>query len=273
MDMGLHMYCAHPTATITHPTPPKYPTHPSPPLYMHWPNQVYQSLLGYDFILLGIPLLERDAEILEELRQTFRAFVAEQCAHLDQPPLRPLCAPSAPTPSPRRCAPPPSAHLSPPLRPSTAPLRCAPPLCPSAAPLRCAPLLRPSAVPLCCVPLLHPHPASEGTSASRSPTSSSSPPRTTLASCRSTRIKTTGAPTYRLPPRCSVQSPRTTEAIARPLPIKGARALLPWACQRPPGTTWKFGNTTATYVCFSLRAHYRCRAGTGYRLYKLANWE
>ena len=41
-------------------------------------SKVYQSLLGYDFILLGIPLLERDAEILEELRQTFRAFVAEQ---------------------------------------------------------------------------------------------------------------------------------------------------------------------------------------------------
>ena len=185
-------------------------------------------------------------------------------------PLRPLLRPAdvplhPPLISALRCAPP--------LRPSAAPLRCAPPLRPSAAPLRCAPLLRPSAVPLCCAPLLHPHPASEGTSASRSPTSSSSPPRTTLASCRSTRIKTTGAPTYRLPPRCSVQSPRTTEAIARPLPIKGARALLPWACQRPPGTTWKFGNTTATYVCFSLRAHYRCRAGTGYRLYKLANWE
>jgi hypothetical protein len=41
-------------------------------------SKVYQSLLGYDFILLGIPLLERDAEILEELRQTFRSFVAEQ---------------------------------------------------------------------------------------------------------------------------------------------------------------------------------------------------
>ena len=40
-------------------------------------SKIYQSLLGYDFILLGIPLQERDAEILEELRQTFRAFVAE----------------------------------------------------------------------------------------------------------------------------------------------------------------------------------------------------
>ena len=41
-------------------------------------SKIYQSLLGYDFILLGIPLQERDAEILEELRQTFRAFVAER---------------------------------------------------------------------------------------------------------------------------------------------------------------------------------------------------
>merc|ERR1719163_2105810 len=41
-------------------------------------SKVYQSLLGYDFILLGIPLQERDAEILEELRQTFRAFVVER---------------------------------------------------------------------------------------------------------------------------------------------------------------------------------------------------
>ena len=40
-------------------------------------SKIYQSLLGYDFILLGIPLQERDAEILEELRNTFRAFVAE----------------------------------------------------------------------------------------------------------------------------------------------------------------------------------------------------
>ena len=40
--------------------------------------KTYQSLLGYDFILLGIPLQERDAEILEELRNTFRAFVAER---------------------------------------------------------------------------------------------------------------------------------------------------------------------------------------------------
>ena len=28
-------------------------------------SQVYQSLLGYDFIILGQPLLERDAELLE----------------------------------------------------------------------------------------------------------------------------------------------------------------------------------------------------------------
>ena len=39
---------------------------------------MYQSLLGYDYIILGQPLQERDAELLEELRHTFRAFVAEQ---------------------------------------------------------------------------------------------------------------------------------------------------------------------------------------------------
>ena len=40
-------------------------------------SKVYQSLLGYDFILLGQPLRERDAELLEELRDCFRDFVAE----------------------------------------------------------------------------------------------------------------------------------------------------------------------------------------------------
>ena len=40
-------------------------------------SKVYQSLLGYDFIILGQPLHERDAELLEELRHTFRAFVRE----------------------------------------------------------------------------------------------------------------------------------------------------------------------------------------------------
>ena len=40
-------------------------------------SKVYQSLLGYDFIILSQPLLERDAELLEELRHTFRAFVRE----------------------------------------------------------------------------------------------------------------------------------------------------------------------------------------------------
>ena len=42
---------------------------PSPPLP--------QSLLGYDYIILSQPLHERDAELLEELRHTFRAFVRE----------------------------------------------------------------------------------------------------------------------------------------------------------------------------------------------------
>lgn len=40
-------------------------------------SKVYQSLLGYDYIILNQPLLERDAEMLEELRQTFRRFVGE----------------------------------------------------------------------------------------------------------------------------------------------------------------------------------------------------
>ena len=40
-------------------------------------SKVYQSLLGYDYIILTQPLLERDAELLEELRHTFRAFVKE----------------------------------------------------------------------------------------------------------------------------------------------------------------------------------------------------
>merc|ERR1711988_1087242 len=40
-------------------------------------SKVYQSLLGYDFIILNEPLHERDAEILEALRETFRDFVAE----------------------------------------------------------------------------------------------------------------------------------------------------------------------------------------------------
>jgi len=40
-------------------------------------SKVYQSLLGYDYIILGQPLLERDAELLETLRHTFRAFVRE----------------------------------------------------------------------------------------------------------------------------------------------------------------------------------------------------
>ena len=40
-------------------------------------SKVYQSLLGYDYILLSTPLQERDGELLEELRDTFREFVAE----------------------------------------------------------------------------------------------------------------------------------------------------------------------------------------------------
>ena len=40
-------------------------------------SKVYQSLLGYDYIILGQPLHERDAELLEELRHTFRNFVRE----------------------------------------------------------------------------------------------------------------------------------------------------------------------------------------------------
>ena len=40
-------------------------------------SKVYQSLLGYDFIILGQELRERDMEILAQLRETFREFVAE----------------------------------------------------------------------------------------------------------------------------------------------------------------------------------------------------
>jgi len=43
-------------------------------------SKVYQSLLGYDFIILNQPLNERDAEILEELRGEFAAFVAAEYA-------------------------------------------------------------------------------------------------------------------------------------------------------------------------------------------------
>ena len=41
-------------------------------------SKVYQSLLGYDYIILGQALHEKDAEILEDLRHTFRTFVREQ---------------------------------------------------------------------------------------------------------------------------------------------------------------------------------------------------
>ena len=40
-------------------------------------SKVYQSLLGYDYIILSQPLHERDAELLEELRRTFRTFVRD----------------------------------------------------------------------------------------------------------------------------------------------------------------------------------------------------
>ena len=40
-------------------------------------SKVYQSLLGYDYILLSQPLLERDGELLEELRHAFRRFVSD----------------------------------------------------------------------------------------------------------------------------------------------------------------------------------------------------
>lgn len=43
-------------------------------------SKVYQSLLGYDFIILNQTLNERDAEILEELRGEFAAFVAAEYA-------------------------------------------------------------------------------------------------------------------------------------------------------------------------------------------------
>ena len=40
-------------------------------------SKVYQSLLGYDFILLSKALQERDAEILEDLRDEFFDFIKE----------------------------------------------------------------------------------------------------------------------------------------------------------------------------------------------------
>ena len=67
--------------------PPSSPS-PRPYLTPHSPltlqgdalydlSKVYQSLLGYDYILLSQPLLERDGELLEELRHAFRRFVSE----------------------------------------------------------------------------------------------------------------------------------------------------------------------------------------------------
>mmetsp|Transcript_36127 Transcript_36127/g.84397 ORF Transcript_36127/g.84397 Transcript_36127/m.84397 type:complete len:805 (-) Transcript_36127:85-2499(-) len=41
-------------------------------------SKVYQSLFGYDFIILGVTAAERDYELLEQLRDTFRDFVGEQ---------------------------------------------------------------------------------------------------------------------------------------------------------------------------------------------------
>lgn len=40
-------------------------------------SKVYQSLFGYDFIILGAAAAERDYELLEQLRDTFRDFVGE----------------------------------------------------------------------------------------------------------------------------------------------------------------------------------------------------
>ena len=45
-------------------------------------SKVYQSLLGYDFIILGQPLHERDAELLEELRHTCRSMKEGRCKKL-----------------------------------------------------------------------------------------------------------------------------------------------------------------------------------------------
>jgi len=46
-------------------------------------SKVYQSLLGYDYIILSQPLLERDTELLEELRDEFRRFVADKYPEVD----------------------------------------------------------------------------------------------------------------------------------------------------------------------------------------------
>ena len=49
---------------------------------------MYQSLLGYDYILLSQPLLERDGELLEELRPTRDArlpCLPERTAHILPP--------------------------------------------------------------------------------------------------------------------------------------------------------------------------------------------
>ena len=48
-------------------------------------SKVYQSLLGYDYIILSQPLHERDAELLEELRRTFRTFVREHYPTVPSP--------------------------------------------------------------------------------------------------------------------------------------------------------------------------------------------
>ena len=61
-------------------------------------SKVYQSLLGYDYIILSHALLERDAELLEELQRTFRAFVSEHYPSVG------CTYPSLPSDSPQRHA-------------------------------------------------------------------------------------------------------------------------------------------------------------------------
>ena len=61
-------------------------------------SKVYQSLLGYDYIILSHALLERDAELLEELQRTFRAFVSEHYPSVS------CTDPSLPSASPQRHA-------------------------------------------------------------------------------------------------------------------------------------------------------------------------
>ena len=144
----------------------------------------------YDYIILSQPLHERDAELLEELRHTFRAFVRE---HYPEVPASKLLCPPPNSSAPSISSAPPPTRLDPLSRrfpPHPTPFDWCrhepsfPILCPWPVPIGDT-----SCATSCFVLATHPRCAS--------PTLSRSPPRTTLASYRSTSTATTSTPICR----------------------------------------------------------------------------